>query len=751
VKRATIILALSAMFAGACGGGNSSDTVLADVESIIFLQRQPRIGGMGDIFQYTSYDPGARIVTLTPPTADGVLEVVCCEQVPEFAEADIAWYDLDFAAERIVMSARLAQNERYQLFVYDIGSNEITQLPTPPDVHVVYPIWMPNDRIMFMTQDVVEEGAPQHVDEYERRVTTQLGTINADGSDYTLGARNLSHRVFPSMLSDGRVLLTQWDHLGPMNAGHLITINPDMTTAREVYGKEGSGVSNSYLKAVEVSPGRVITISTSRDGTLQAGALLDVRMGDVYPCADDPDANGVRYNGQDWDSDDLCANRAMSEANSSYRILTPQVPRGDDPSFSTIGRYYDAYPLTAKDYPTLLVSWADGPVDDETLGEAGLAPDWGIYLYDSERAARRPIYNTTEYSEFFARPFAPRTAPRSIQVSGTNQFSDEAVLMGSMNVYESSLRDVEPGSIFGVRILEGYSSEEGIPRDFGLTEHEGSASLGVAPIQPDGSWAALIPPNIPIHIQTIDRFAMSIVSQPVWISGNAGESRFCGGCHQDRAETTVIQPGITDAIAAGPVDMFTGLQERANRVSFDFSRDAIIGVPWGDDTNPGALQAIFDAKCVSCHNGVPGAANPSYDICDTETMECQTITFDLRGQEVSYGVGETIVSGYTASHLSIAGPDMMDLEEANPNIMIVGEIPTYAIPNQARNSLLIQKLNPPQLYPEVDTQQRAFDSSLIHPLDVGGQELTPDEYHALILAIDSGVQFYSRENAPGRQ
>jgi hypothetical protein len=38
---------------------------------------------------------------------------------------------------------------------------------------------------------------------------------------------------------------------------------------------------------------------------------------------------------------------------------------------------------------------------------------------------------------------------------------------------------------------------------------------------------------------------------------------------------------------------------------------------------------------------------------------------------------------------------------------------------------------------------------VIHPLDVGGEELTVDEYYALILAIDSGVQFYSREFNPG--
>jgi hypothetical protein len=123
--------------------------------------------------------------------------------------------------------------------------------------HAVSPIYLPGDKIMFTTTAVVEAGAPQHVDEYERGTTMQLGVINRDGTGYQLFARNLSHRVFPTLLSDGRVVATQWDHLGDMNAGHLMHFNPDGGGMREGFGKEGTGVSNSYLKAVEIEPGRV--------------------------------------------------------------------------------------------------------------------------------------------------------------------------------------------------------------------------------------------------------------------------------------------------------------------------------------------------------------------------------------------------------------------------------------------------------------------------------------------------------------
>jgi hypothetical protein len=55
-------------------------------------------------------------------------------------------------------------------------------------------------------------------------------------------------------------------------------------------------------------------------------------------------------------------------------------------------------------------------------------------------------------------------------------------------------------------------------------------------------------------------------------------------------------------------------------------------------------------------------------------------------------------------------------------------------------------LNPPQRFPS-DKTVRAFpELAKVHPTDVGGQELTADEYYLLILSIDMGGQYFSREN-----
>src|SRR6185369_12181247 len=102
-----------------------------------------------------------------------------------------------------------------------------------------------------------------------------------------------------------------------------------------------------------------------------------------------------------------------------------------------------------------------------------------------------------------------------------------------------------------VRIIEGFSSEAAPGATmFGLTMAEGAAILGEARVNSDGSWMAEVPPYVPMHLQPVDRYDMAIRSQTTWIQGMPGESRVCGGCHEDR--NSAVHP--TDqqlTIAAG--------------------------------------------------------------------------------------------------------------------------------------------------------------------------------------------------------
>ena len=709
-----IVLAL-----GSCSNTPSSQSTSSllpkEVQAIVFLQRKPR-DSSGNVFDYTSFIPGGRIVKLEPPAANGHLSVLTSD--PMFVNADIMSWDLSFDAKSIVFSARLADSDRYQLFTMNIDGSNAKPI-TEGDVDRVYPIFLPGQKLLYMTNGNVETmtapgqftGQGQFQDEYERAVTAQVATINLDGTNEQLGPRNVSHRVAPTLLPDGHILYTEWRHLGNVNDGHLREMNADMTGMREAFGGElASGGTNSYLRARYVDTYKVdgqdafrlIAIGTSRDRTLQAGKLLRIDLG-------------------------------KSEATSSFEDLTPIVPGGNAPSVNGVGRYYDAEAVGPPADGKFLASWADGPVESEVLAMFNSVANFGLYVFDSNSKTRFPLYDSPDFWDVQARPVVARKEP---PVTASPNMQGTGFLVSALNVYNTSLANVTipAGSAVKVRLIEGFSGEEGI-RTFGSTEFDGQSLYGEVPVLSDGSFAARVPANVPVHLQVIDKFGIALANEPVWISGRGGEQRTCGGCHENRATATAIPPGQIQAVVAGPANLDVA---RAQRVSMDFSYGNVRGVPWDK-----ALQPIFDAKCVSCHDGTPGPANPSFTVMDMTSMTTQTFVFDLRGQKLNVMVGSRMTGDFTASYISIMGLGEIIGEHT---VTYVGTPFAFGKGGDAAGSDIIQRLNPPQRFPTVDASVRRYPNMAVHPVDVGGTELTPDEYYVLGLSLDMGGQFFSREN-----
>jgi hypothetical protein len=714
---------------GGIGGiGCSSDDSgpLGDVDALIILQR-PRRNDTGDIFQYTSYVAGARLVKLSPPTADGTLTTICCDKAgDEFAKADISGYDLSFDAKTIVFSAALDGDHPYGLYLLTLEDGHVDKIKTDPGRDYVSPIFLPGNKIAFTSNAIVEPGAPQHRDEYERGKTIQLGRINIDGTDEELGARNLSHRTSPTLASDGRIVFTQWDHLGEKNEGNLMFVTSDLQDLREAYGKEGKGASNSTLKAREISPGRFVAIGTARNRTLNAGTLVDIRLGLVES------HDGV-----------VSAPTLQAEKNVTFNLLSPDVPTDNEPSADSIGRYYDAYPLNARDKPDLLVSWANGPVESGVLALGGVTADFGIYLYDSAHQQRRPILDDHTMWDVFAMPLRTRTAPPVVATAQNPKLGGQT-LIGSLDVYQSSLHDFTPGSIYGVRVMEGFSSEEGFDEDFGTTEFEGHANLGVAPLSSDGkSWSALVPANVPIHLQTVDTFGMSLFNEPVWFSGRAGESRLCGGCHEDRTRTTNVSPGILDSFATGATSLKGTVARDARMNLTPAAATDVVGVAWDK-----LVQPIFTNNCVTgCHNAANDAGVASYMIVDTTGVN-PPITWALDLSDGPLPASMAVAAGggsYSKSYFSMAGPDMEALERGH--LMVVGKVQKYMNPLDARGSAVVTLLNPTQVFPTENPGVHAFQT-MPHLVAKGRAELSPKDMYILTLAADMGVNYYSRENNP---
>jgi hypothetical protein len=793
------VIAMALVTSAGCSStstGTNVSALPADVKAITFLQR-PRVDAdgklftdQGNVFDYATYHPGGRIVKLSPPSADGKLSVLfpndatCGALLGDTATADdiatcvgrsdIMSYDLSFDAKSVVFSARVPGEEKFQVFSMNLDGTNFQQLTTGSEDYV-YPIYLPGGKILFMTNRNVEADADmnsqQFHDEYERATTAQVGTVDVDGLNMVLGPRNVSHRVSPALLPNGQVLYTEWMHMGPVNTGHLRQMNTDMTGMKEAFGDElqaGNASANSYLKARYVSTKtydkdqaagtlpdyQVVAIATSRDRTLQAGQLMLI------------DLNG-------------------SEANSASVNMTPLVPADRTPSPQGIGRYYDAEPLGDEAPGQFLATWADGPVESEELSRAMSTPDFGIYLFDVKNASavtggRSPIFNDPAYWDVLPRPVRPRQEPTNL-APGLDNASTSPTTIGCLDVYNSSLFMVPAGSVVKVRFMEGFSNEEGGVDMFGTTDFDGQSRYGEIPIQPDHSFAAQVPANVPFHIQLIDKFGMAttvqgakgtasstpVANEDIWFSGRAGEARFCGGCHENRTDASAIPPGVQAGVLAGAVNLDVAREARKSlaAATLDASGNlpagsvpgdvGVRGVPWDL-----AVQPIFDKKCISCHNGDASKSyNPSYTVTDMTSGTSQTFVFDLRKDKLAVTVGERMTGDYSASYLSLLGLGEILGEDV---VSITGTPPNYVVAGAAEASPLMMLLNPPQRYP-ADPSVRAFGSAPFsmnvggtpmnfpgtpHPVDVGGTELTPDEYYLLMLNIDMGGQFYFRENLP---
>jgi len=708
-----------------CGrkDGPGSSEVVGGVPSIVFAKRanfspdgKPNVsGGTDQVIDYLRYVPGGGIYTLTPPRADGKLENLTAA----FPAADVNGLDVSFDAKQVTFSMKTSGEDKYHIYVATLdpgadGKHNLRQLTFGPRDDVM-PVFVPGDRIAFVSnQPYTQMGT--RADEYEHAaVVSQITTISATGgdADRRYCSQNLSHTVNLFLRSDGTLGFSRWEHLGDVNDVKLFKMNPDCTQMQAIAGQHGKPM-NSIIQVREIAPNVMVGIGTKRNRTLQSGGLFKV----------DADPNKLGK---------------TDEEAAIFTNLTPGVPYGGGPS--PIGRY-----RTPNILPDgrLLVSWADGLItDQDELTET--PPNFGIYVYDETTKINQLVYDDPRSMELYAAPLISRDAPPLIYDVRRPDYATPAKI-GSIDVTQSSLKETIDGAqiaklalagtdgalgqAVAVRVIEGFSSEIGPARMFGLTMHEGAAILGEAPVYGDGSWEASVPPYIPMHLQAIDKFGMSIRSEGLWIQAMPGEDRRCGGCHESRISTITPRrgPGLTIAQQKGSTDAKSPL--------YNFVKPVKDRAEFGWDK---AIQPLLDSKCVSCHGSDSALAKKTYQVIATAkdgTTTTYTIPWlDLSGtpMDIAY---DMMTATYSRSYVSLYYP--AQLKMGARGLTVVGELPPiWMQPTSARHSELIKKVNP-----------KLADGTTAWPGATHG-DLTIDEVGKLIRSADLGGQWVSRQNIAG--
>jgi len=172
------------------------------------------------------------------------------------------------------------------------------------------------------------------------------------------------------------------------------------------------------------------------------------------------------------------------------------------------------------------------------------------------------------------------------------------------NLYEG--RQLPPGSVKHVRVIEGVPLVDGALRSIGpidstWTEAQGYSPpqlvrrlLGIAPVEEDGSFHIRVPAETPMTFQLLDENYVALREQRAWTWVMGNENRGCIGCHEDRELSPPNR--VVDAVLKQAVELTL---PPARRRTVDFVNQ---------------VSPILETRCATdgCH--VAGAAAPDLDV-----------------------------------------------------------------------------------------------------------------------------------------
>ena len=273
------------------------------------------------------------------------------------------------------------------------------------------------------------------------------------------------------------------------------------------------------------------------------------------------------------------------------------------------------------EHPDLLVSWADGPVESSVLGAAGIVGELRrLPLRHGDAAAPPDPRRPRRCGTSSPRPLQARTAPPVVGLGRSTRASAGAALIGAMNVYDSSSHTFNPGLDLRRPHDGGLLVGGGLPARCSARRCSRATRTSVSRrVASDGCGS----PRCRRTSRSTSRPSTTSVcrcSTSPCGSPPAPVSRACAvAATRTARRRTVINPGITHGRGDRP-DERDGPRRRAQpHVDGATSRTRTSSRPTAPaPTSSSAwrgtrrVQPIFDAKCISCHNGVAGRRTRRY-------------------------------------------------------------------------------------------------------------------------------------------
>ena len=621
--------------------------------------------------------------------------------------------EIDYDASRLLFAMRtpfdpnvdeVDQVATWNVWQYTFASDALIRI-IPDDLtseigHDIMPKYLPDGRIIFastrqtqsqalLLDENSQGGGFSAVDEDENEFAFNLHVMDDDGNNLKQVTFNQSHDLDPSVLADGRIVFSRWDHNTGNDQVSLYRMNPDGSALELLYGRWShdtgtNGTVIQFMQPRQTEDGRVMVLARPFTDTEGGGELIVI---------DTPQY--VENTQPTKDNIGVLTGPAQEDATINNVVTAPGQP-------SPGGRYFSVYPIQ-DGTGRLMVSWSqcrlleilpddgDPNTDDfqivactpENLanvividpnnpvtpapGEFTTAPPlYGIWIYDPRDETQLPIVAGEEGFMFTEVVSGDPRPPPTVIPDGINNYTLDASLPDSgeailniRNVYDfdgailpgidpyvfadpvQTLAADRPARFLRIEKAVSLPEEDLLDIDntaFGVTTAFGMKQIvGYTPIEPDGSVMVRVPANAALMISVVDENGMRITQRHHnWISLGEGQELKCNGCHD-----------ANSGLSHGRYDAFDS---------------AYAGAPGGPVTfpntdgqwiieNPGETMAEIRAR-VTCANDGCSSLEPSMNVIYRDVWSADPL--DINGVPINPDIDYLYADMTTAQPTSLA-------------------------------------------------------------------------------------------------
>jgi len=507
---------------------------------------------------------------------------------PDVSYGAVADPDVSYDGTKVVFSLRCAVppqsspecgvDTTWNIWIYNVLTGDLSPVIKDYDIankgDDLDPTFLPDGRILFVsnrqkkTKDALGYA---YVDEDQKAKTLLLHRMTSDGQDIEQISFNQSHDLNPSVMHDGRILFSRWDHVAGRNKISLYTAKPDGSDMRVLYGAHSPG--EAFMFPRELADGRVLSTVMPRDGTWRGGALLLL---------------DVKHYGDDADPAPAVAALKGRGQNPATAFEIPI-----DRKAAKLGRYTSPY-LTEDGTNRALVSYGfyklGKKLDVQTKTEvpdsdSESAFEYGIYMLDLDDKSMKPLV-LPEAGFAFTDPVPVRPRPRPypqgdrvVSTSPRINAGEDVGFIHVRSVYDTDeLGHMSNGVLTSpervstsvptvvpadpavdnrrfvadlakikdplqtnasqrparfVRVSKAVPQPAGLDRRVvGLTPFNMQNLVGYAPIEPDGSFFIKVPADTSLTLTVLDAKGRAFATHTAWVQVRPGEQLTCNGCHE---------------------------------------------------------------------------------------------------------------------------------------------------------------------------------------------------------------------------